>query len=848
MRWGASSFRVTCRVRIDMVDLAGHEAFEALAGLISETSGGAWTAKTEPSVERLRAALMDPATSASALDLAVMLRQALRREYARRNYAVSPTVLVRHPRLRSFDRWADVGLSGFPDGDDLRLTSHAWRPTWLQHSSEHGVDDTAASEVVRRTFGVDGCEGDPFLGSIGRSHYRSRGQRAAVRAALSTPPGATLVAALPTGEGKSMVFQLVHAVGFVGDEAPGAGGVTLVIVPTVALGVNHEDEAVSVCRLARPLAYQGGADAANATIAQRIADGSQGLCFASPEAACGPLRPALRAATEAGRLRALVIDEAHLVDQWGTGFRTEFQELSGLRRELLASAPAGRAPRTLLLSATLTDSSLDTLRALFGTGSDFESISAVRLRPEPDYWVARADELERTARVLEALHHAPRPAVLYVTQVEHAEAWRRELLAAGFRRVSMLHGKTRREERERIVAEWRAGTIDIVVGTSAFGLGIDYAHARSVIHACVPETLDRFYQEVGRGGRDGRASLSLIVPAPSDFATAEGINRQKVISIERGLERWAGMFAGKIALGGRRLAVRIDGSPGTSEADIDMIGERNSDWNLRTLALMARAGLVRLRGAPQPPIGDPGDWLELELLDDGHADRSTWNERVEPVRRAGQYAGERNLELMKRFLRDGTCPAEVFAELYGTDRVTRACSSCGICRVDPSRRNSGAQTGEPRAPWRLPLTNLLARLLDADRRLLVTYDPDANGRSASRRLGDTLERLQKIGLSKLVILGTPPFDMARVLRSAGNTAFFVSSVPSLAHARLPAGPELVLAGPDARPGPATWAPSADRARILLMPQDYQIPSGHRLRDVFGGRVFALDEFHAKVAE
>ena len=118
---------------------------------------------------------------------------------------------------------------------------------------------------------------------------------------------------------------------------------------------------------------------------------------------------------------------------------------------------------------------------------------------------------------MEALRHVPRPAVLYVTKVNDAEEWHRRLLDTGFVRVRMLHGKTGREQRERIVDEWRNGEVDIVVGTSAFGLGIDYPHARSVLHACVPETLDRFYQEVGRGGRDGRASLSLIASTPRDF-------------------------------------------------------------------------------------------------------------------------------------------------------------------------------------------------------------------------------------------------------------------------------------------------------------------------------------------
>ena len=105
----------------------------------------------------------------------------------------------------------------------------------------------------------------------------------------------------------------------------------------------------------------------------------------------------LRRAAEAGFLRALVVDEAHIIDQWGTDFRTEFQELSGLERELLAAAHPDHRMRTFLLSATLTESSLETLYSLFGTDGRFESIAAVQLRqsqllglrprsprPEPD--------------------------------------------------------------------------------------------------------------------------------------------------------------------------------------------------------------------------------------------------------------------------------------------------------------------------------------------------------------------------------------------------------------------------------------------------------------------------------
>jgi len=831
-----------------MVDRDGYDAFLALCYLLNRTDSGAhWQARS-PAIERFRKALVDPARHASALDLAVLLRQAMTHEYVRRGALVLPTIRVSHPRFDGFAAWDSVGLRSTA-GDEARLvTLQLWKPAWLAGSSD-GVETFAASEATRREFNNGACKGDPLLAAVGRNSYRSRGQRAAVRAALSTPAGGSLVVALPTGEGKSMIFQLAQKVGFVGADQAENRGITLVIVPTVALGINHEQEAVNVCGLSPPLAFQGGNYVQNNIIAERIADGTQGLCFVSPEAACGRLRDPLRRAAETGLLRAMVIDEAHLVDQWGTGFRTEFQELSGLRRELLSAAPAGHALRTIMLSATLTDTSLETLRTFFGAESKFESLAAVQLRPEPDYWIAAStSEAKRIAQVLEALHHVPRPAVLYVTEVSDANAWYARFIQAGFRRVRQLHGKTGRAEREEIVGQWRDGALDIVVGTSAFGLGIDYAHARSIVHACVPETLDRFYQEVGRGGRDGKAALSLIVPSEKDIAIAKRINKRRVISIDRGFHRWKAMFARKANLGDGRFAVRIDGRPGTEESDIDMFGDANTDWNLRTVALMARADILRLLGTPYPRIEQEGDWLEIEIIDDHHLELALWQSRVEPVRLNGWIAAKRNLDLMRSYLRNDRCPAAIFEELYGSNRVGRACSRCSQCRSDDVRRLNCVAVGEPRGPWTEPLDPLVTNLFDRDLRLLVSYDPGDLPRNASRRLGETLKRLAQARLAKLITLGPQPFDMGRVLKFAERSAFFVSDLTSLALSRLPRGPELVMVGDRQTLEAQNLAPRADNPRIFLASINQLAPDGRRLKDVFGGRTLSFDEFNARVAQ
>lgn len=831
-----------------MPSLGGHDAFEALAALVRGDGQEAVWAAASPAVERLRAALVEQPQKASPKDLALLLRQALRHEYGRRDHAVAPSVVVSHHRLLAFQDWSLIGCSAVSTPLGARVEALPWRPDWLSNPDAGGIDDYVCGETVRRRFNSRNSEGDPFLASVGRTTYRSPGQRAAVRAALSTPSGGTLAIALPTGEGKSMVFQLIQSVGFAGGQQDDRGGVTLVIVPTVALGLNHEQEAETVCGLAKPLAFQGGNAAQNKIIADRIADGTQGLCFASPEAACGPLRASLRRAAEAGLLRALVVDEAHLVDQWGTGFRTEFQELSGLRRELMAASPPADRLRTILLSATLTDSSLETLRALFGTGGPFESLSVVKLRPEPDYWVAEAAaEPIRIGRVLEALHHAPRPAVVYVTEVQHAKDWYSRLKKAGFSRLGVMHGQSRRDEREAVVEQWRDGRLDIVVGTSAFGLGIDYAHARTVIHACVPETLDRFYQEVGRGGRDGMAALSIAVPATSDFAMAEEINRQKIIGVDRGLERWTEMFERKIALSNGRFAVRIDGRPGSSGADMDMFGDANTDWNLRTVALLARAGLVELLGAPTPKPAPVGEWLEIDIRDEQHLDPAVWLAKVEPVRLASRKASRENLALMRRFLKGDECPAGILEELYGKGSVGRECSRCGRCRSSPQERKPSVEMGEPKSPWTPAVDPVLADLFDRNLRLLVLY-PSELPTSASRRFAASLRRLERLGVSKLIVLGTSPFAMDRLLDFAAKRPFFVAEPTNLARSRLPSGPEIVIVGADQALVPQNLVSRAGSPRILLAPVDQIAPDGRPLRQVFGGRTFTLAEFNSRLSQ
>src|SRR5687768_17012424 len=109
----------------------------------------------------------------------------------------------------------------------------------------------------------------------------------------------------------------------------------------------------------------------------------------------------------------------------------------------------------------------------------------------------------------------------------------------GFRRVRCVRGGDMASAQgDEILRGWNAGDIDVVVATSAFGLGVDQSEVRSILHACLPESIDRWYQEVGRGGRDGRASVALLVADEEDQRTAERMAKERLLHARTAWARW----------------------------------------------------------------------------------------------------------------------------------------------------------------------------------------------------------------------------------------------------------------------------------------------------------------------
>ena len=760
-----------------------------------------------------------PSDRPSRLDLAVLIRQCLRNNDSKSDVQIATRIRVpQDPNWPTVQEWGMVGMSAVASEYGTTIQAKPWLPDWLPDATSGGVDGAAASESqYRRTTSV---AGDPFLSRIPEhGSYQSPGQRSAVRSSLCAPPGSTLVVCLQTGEGKSLVFQAIASFGY--GATDGLPGVTLVVTPTVALALDHQRRAREIGIAEHPMAYIGGMqENEKQAIIERIRNGTQRLCFAAPEAVCGALHSPLSDAAALGFLRALVVDEAHLVDTWGANFRADFQLLGGIRSKILEDAAPGTRPRTLLLSATFTGSTLATLESIFPGDPDSggtQLISSTQLRPEIEYWVARPTGYEERKRhVTEALLHMPRPAILYVTEVDHAQEWHRSLRDLGFSRLSMLTGRSSTTERSRVVDAWREQKLDLVVGTSAFGLGIDHPNVRTVVHACVPETLDRYYQEVGRGGRDGRVAASIIVPVRvdhyserDDFKMAGSLNSRRLLTKDVARRRWDAMFnhREKVHEGDGVFQLRIDVPPGTGPQHIDMDGETNTGWNQRTLTLMANSGMLELLGpvswreieSEDEPSGDQdssGDGVaparrreihRVKIVEPRHQVDSAWVEMVEPYRKKMESASRANLDKMRQFLRGRECAADLLAPVYevawrsspqgtaSTIPVARACGGCPHCRKSGTERSTEAPQ-IPRIPWHWisGVSAPASRLLDDTNRVVVFYDSPLD-RQTLRRWRQGMAALASCGVRNLITLLRAPLQAQEVQAELPNIPIFWSS-------------------------------------------------------------------------
>ncbi len=332
--------------------------------------------------------------------------------------------------------------------------------------------------------------------NFGFSGFRA-GQEEACRAALADRD---VLVVMPTGSGKSLCYQL-----------PGLmrADLTVVVSPLVAL-MQDQVEALHARGLGQQVALVNAQQdqSTNTDVMQRAADGSLRLLYVSPERFASPGFLDRMRAVDIG---LFVVDEAHCVSQWGHDFRPDYFRLADAARHLEAKA-------IVASTATATPQvAVDIVRRLglrdplkVATGFD---------RPNLSFAVARPAPHQKRPLVAQALS-APDalPAIVYAGTRAGAEEIAALLSDQLGEPAEAYHAGLPRDKRAAVQRRFLADELRVIVATNAFGMGVDKPNVRTVLHASVPSSLEAYYQEAGRAGRDGLPARALLLAENRDKA------------------------------------------------------------------------------------------------------------------------------------------------------------------------------------------------------------------------------------------------------------------------------------------------------------------------------------------
>lgn len=320
-----------------------------------------------------------------------------------------------------------------------------------------------------------------------------KGQREIIDAVLAKHD---VMAVLPTGGGKSLCYQIV---------AIHQQKLVVVISPLIAL---MRDQVHGLCQLgiASGALFSGQSDAEKREVFSAIGKGGAYVLYLSPERAH---KPGFKTWIKNQNVALFAIDEAHCVSQWGHDFREEYGFLAELK-SLRPDVPV------LALTASATPIVLDDIERSLALIKPERQVHGF-YRPNLYYQVETcSDDNGKNSFVLEALARTPAGRVLIYCGTRKQTESLANALSQRFEGVGYYHAGLDSDIRSNTQARYIAGELRILVATNAFGMGIDQADVRLVIHYQLPANIDSLYQEMGRAGRDGLPSTCLLLYSKAD--------------------------------------------------------------------------------------------------------------------------------------------------------------------------------------------------------------------------------------------------------------------------------------------------------------------------------------------
>lgn len=470
---------------------------------------------------------------------------------------------------------------------------------------------------------------------FGHQSFRP-GQLRIIRSLLD---GNDVLAVLPTGAGKSLVFQLVAQL---------LPGVTLVVSPLIAL-MKDQVEALEQAGLSVGLINSTRSDAEVSEELGKLRREQAKLLYVTPERF---ENQEFMAALKGLEISLLVVDEAHCVSEWGHSFRPAYLLLANAIEQL-------GHPTVLALTATATPwirtEIVDRLR-LRAPDLVVREID----RPNLFFEVRRVESEEHDRRMLRHLltgdcdEYPPKldpqlcdamhgSGIIYTATTAAAKLtaeWLREWgIAADY-----YHGQRKKSERDRVQNAFMAGDLRVIAATNAFGMGVDKPDVRFVIHRDIPASLEAYYQEVGRAGRDGQLARCALIYRPGDlgraaFLSASGrLERQDVERLRAGLLKHP-----------RATRHELEQVTGLSKGDL----ARLVDLLAHERLLAERRGRLTLR----VPDFDPA---QVSLESEAH-----------------RHAYERSrLEMIRGYAEADECRRRYLLNYFGDDSEGERCTMC----------------------------------------------------------------------------------------------------------------------------------------------------------------------------
>jgi ATP-dependent DNA helicase RecQ len=482
--------------------------------------------------------------------------------------------------------------------------------------------------IARRRFGIDA--------------FRP-GQKEAIRSVLASRD---TLAVMPTGSGKSLIYQVSAVV---------LRGPTVVVSPLIAL---QRDQAVTLSE--RDV---GGAAVVNSAIraAERrdafsdLEEGELEFLFLAPEQL---KRDEVRARLREAAPSLFVVDEAHCISEWGHDFRPDYLALG-------AVIDALGHPPVLALTAT---ASLPVREEIIEHLGMRDPTVIVRGFNRPNIWLGALTfdrEPRKKELLLTLVAKAEKPGIVYVATRKHAEEIADALTDRGIK-AAHYHGGMKTKERDEIQDAFMNDGLPVIVATSAFGMGVDKANVRFVFHYDAPESLDAYYQEIGRAGRDGAPAQAVL------FYRAEDLNVHK-------------FFASGGRVGARELETLAGTIGETEHADTDTLVDK-TDLSRHRLAkainLLAEAGAVEIR-----PDG------EVVPLKSGPEVHEAAEDAVREQKRLFERALLR-LERMRAYAEVRDCRRQYLLNYFGEE-----IAPCGHC--DNCERGLPGRAGRAGRPFPL---------------------------------------------------------------------------------------------------------------------------------------------------